>query len=117
MFSAIDVSHVLTLLDGVAKRSRLLVILQSRYRKDYIHFNDDVQGTAAVVTAGFVNGMKAQGTRVSDARVVMFGAGSSAVGVASFLMKAMIHEGLSEEEARKRIFMVSLQPLGNMLKP
>eukprot|EP00958_Prasinococcus_capsulatus_P000071 scaffold1_cov402-Prasinococcus_capsulatus_cf.AAC.71 len=83
----------------------------SRYRKDFIHFNDDVQGTAAVVTAGFVNGMKAQTTRITDARIVMFGAGSSAVGVASFLMKAMIHEGLSEAEARKRIYMVDTKGL------
>ena len=49
-------------------------------------------GTGAVVTAGFVNGMKYQGTELRDARVVFFGAGSSAVGVAgtiaTFMQKA-----------------------------
>jgi malic enzyme len=50
-----------------------------RYRHKYLHFNDDVRGTAAIVTPGFINGMKAQGTDLRDATVVMCGAGSSAV--------------------------------------
>jgi malic enzyme len=78
-----------------------------RYRNKYLHFNDDVQGTAAIVTAGFINGMKSQGTELKDAKVVMFGAGSSAVGVATYLSNALVAKGgLSEEEAKRRIFMI-----------
>ena len=44
--------------------------------------NDDIQGTGAVVTSGFINGLKYQRTRREDARIVFYGAGSSAVGVA-----------------------------------
>uniref|UniRef100_A0A7S0MYZ7 Malic enzyme n=1 Tax=Pyramimonas obovata TaxID=1411642 RepID=A0A7S0MYZ7_9CHLO len=82
-----------------------------RYRTKYIHFNDDVQGTAAIVTSGFINGMKAQGTDLKDAKVVMCGAGSSAVGVSGYLMKAMMMAGLSEAEARGRIYMVDSKGL------
>ncbi|KAK3235727.1 hypothetical protein CYMTET_54087, partial [Cymbomonas tetramitiformis] len=82
-----------------------------RYRRKYIHFNDDVQGTAAVVTTGFINGMKAQGTCITEAKVVMFGAGSSAVGVSTYLMEAMVMAGLSKEEARLRVYMVDTKGL------
>lgn len=87
-----------------------------RYRRKYIHFNDDVQGTAAVVTTGFINGMKAQGTKLSDAKIVMFGAGSSAVGVSSYLTEAMVRAGLSKEEAKRRIFMVDRKGLITMTR-
>uniref|UniRef100_A0A7S0MXS7 Malic enzyme n=1 Tax=Pyramimonas obovata TaxID=1411642 RepID=A0A7S0MXS7_9CHLO len=83
-----------------------------RYRTKYIHFNDDVQGTAAIVTSGFINGMKAQGTELKDARVVMFGAGSSAVGVCTYLCNAMVAKGgLTFEEAKKRIYMIDSKGL------
>ena len=70
-----------------------------RYRGKYRMFNDDVQGTAAVVTAGFINGMKAQGTELKDARVVMFGAGSSSVGVTGYLIEAMKAAGAASKGA------------------
>lgn len=60
----------------------------------------DIQGTGAVVTAGFINGLKAQGITSRDARVVFYGAGSSAVGVAHMIASYMITVGgLSREEA------------------
>lgn len=46
-------------------------------RQEVLCFNDDIQGTGAVVLSGFINGMKAQGTDLKDARVVFYGAGSS----------------------------------------
>lgn len=60
------------------------------------------QGTGAVVTTGFINGMKAQGTELKDARVVFFGAGSSAVGVAQSIASYIeLKGGVSAEEAKK----------------
>lgn len=64
------------------------------------HTTTDIQGTGAVVTAGFINGLKAQGITCADARVVFFGAGSSAVGVAHMIASYMKSKGgLSEQEA------------------
>lgn len=49
-----------------------------------------MQGTGAVVTAGFINGMKLQRTELRDARIVFYGAGSSAVGVANSIVMHMV---------------------------
>jgi malic enzyme len=83
----------------------------TKYRHTYKHFNDDIQGTAAAVAAGFLNGMKAQRTALADARIIMYGAGSSAVGVALVLRQALERAGLSTEEARQRIYMVDSKGL------
>lgn len=65
-----------------------------------------------MVTAGFINGLKAQGTPPAQARVVFFGAGSSAVGVAEALAAYLEHEaGVDREEARKCIFLVDSKGL------
>jgi len=78
-----------------------------RMRKKVLCFNDDIQGTGAVVTTGFINGMKAQGTELKDARVVFFGAGSSAVGVAQSIASYIeLKGGVSAEEAKKAIYML-----------
>lgn len=54
-------------------------------RDNLLCFNDDIQGTGAVVLTGFINGMKVQKTNLQDARVVFYGAGSSACGVAGMI--------------------------------
>lgn len=60
------------------------------------------QGTGAVVTTGFINGMKAQQTNLKEARIVFFGAGSSAVGVAKSIASYIeLKGGASAEHARK----------------
>ncbi|KAK9812749.1 hypothetical protein WJX72_002964 [[Myrmecia] bisecta] len=82
------------------------------YRDKVLCFNDDIQGTGAVVTSGFINGMKAQGTPIAEARVVFYGAGSSAVGVASMIALLLQQEGgTSKEEAFKNIYMVDSKGL------
>lgn len=90
---------------------RAFEILHRQHDK-LLCFNDDIQGTGAVVTAGFVNGMKYQKTDLKDARVVFYGAGSSAVGVADSIATYMQHKAdISWEEARKRIYMVDSKGL------
>eukprot|EP00891_Asterochloris_glomerata_P000944 jgi/Astpho2/944/Aster-00780 len=90
---------------------RAFAILE-RFRDKVLCFNDDIQGTGAVVTTGFINGLKAMKAEVKDARVVFYGAGSSAVGVAQMIATLLETEGgLSEEEARKRIYMVDSKGL------
>jgi len=86
-------------------------ILES-LRDDVLCFNDDIQGTAAVVSAGFLNGMKVQGTNLRDVRIVFYGAGSSAVGVAHMLASLIQCEsGLTKEEAYKAIYLVDTRGL------
>ncbi|KAL4430559.1 hypothetical protein ABPG77_005799 [Micractinium sp. CCAP 211/92] len=83
-----------------------------RQRSKLLCFNDDIQGTGAVVTSGFINGMKYQKTPLSDARVIFYGSGSSAVGVAEQIAAYMEQKAcISREEARRRIFMVDSKGL------
>jgi len=82
-----------------------------KYRQKYCFFNDDVQGTAAIAAAGFINGMKVQGHSLKEARVLFFGAGSSACGCAEGIASVMMHAGLNEETARSRIWMFDIDGL------
>ncbi|EIW78465.1 malic enzyme [Coniophora puteana RWD-64-598 SS2] len=87
----------------------------SRFRDQYPLFNDDIQGTGAVVLAGFVNAAalsaKASGRPLTDQRILFFGAGSAGVGVAHQLTSFFTLNGFSEQEARERIWLVDSQGL------
>jgi malate dehydrogenase (oxaloacetate-decarboxylating) len=80
--------------------------LLERYRNTLCTFNDDIQGTAAVVVAAVSGALSVTGTRFRDQRVVIAGAGSAGLGLAAYLGAAMRSEGLSDDEARRRIFLV-----------
>lgn len=69
-------------------------------------FNDDVQGTGAVIVGGFINAVKASGVPVKDHKAIFLGAGSAGVGVAKQIVEFFIKEGLTEEEARKKFWFV-----------
>jgi malate dehydrogenase (oxaloacetate-decarboxylating) len=68
-----------------------------RYKDELLTFNDDVQGTAAVVLGAAIGASKVAGKNLKDHRIVFVGAGSAAIGVADYLRCAMIEEGLSEK--------------------
>lgn len=74
-------------------------------------FNDDIQGTGAVVLAGMINAVKANGVPIRDQRAVVMGAGSAAVGVAKQIVEFFMSEGLTEEEARKCFYLVDTKGL------
>ena len=78
--------------------------LLERYRDQLCTFNDDIQGTAAVTTATLLAAVHATGVPLSQQRIAMFGSGSAGVGITNLLVRAMREEGLSEAEARKRIY-------------
>ncbi|KAJ3565930.1 hypothetical protein NP233_g7327 [Leucocoprinus birnbaumii] len=86
-----------------------------RYRNKYPVFNDDIQGTGAVVLSGFLNAAKlssaASGQPLTSHRILFFGAGSAGVGVAQQLMSFFTLQGFSKEEARRRIWLVDSQGL------
>ncbi len=80
--------------------------LLERYRDELCCFNDDIQGTAGVCVATLLAACKAKGEGMKDQKVVFVGAGSAGCGIAEQIVVAMTEEGLSEAEARERLFMV-----------
>ena len=82
-----------------------------RYAGKYTMFNDDIQGTGAVVLAGIINAVKRTGIPVKDQRAVLMGAGSAAVGVAKQIVQFFVQEGLTEDEARRCFSLVDTKGL------
>ena len=87
------------------------VRLLARYRDRVCCFNDDIQGTAAVALAGVLAALRITGGRLADQRFLFFGAGSAATGIAGLLSEALRREGLRDEDARSRIFLVDRRGL------
>jgi malate dehydrogenase (oxaloacetate-decarboxylating) len=82
-----------------------------RYRDRICTFNDDIQGTAAVALAALIGAVKVAGTPLTEQRIVMLGAGSAAIGVADEIRQAMVDEGLTPDEARRRFWVVDIDGL------
>jgi malate dehydrogenase (oxaloacetate-decarboxylating)(NADP+) len=82
-----------------------------RYGDTYTMFNDDVQGTGAVILGGFSTAIKASGVDIKDHRAIFLGAGSAGVGVAKQLVQFFIKEGLSEDDARRKFYFVDSKGL------
>jgi malate dehydrogenase (oxaloacetate-decarboxylating) len=85
---------------GASNARRIL----NKYASQVCTFNDDMQGTAAVVLAAAFAGVKAAGTQMRDQRVVIHGAGTAGIGIADMMRDVMIREGLSEPEATRRFW-------------
>jgi malate dehydrogenase (oxaloacetate-decarboxylating) len=92
---------------GASNARRIL----NKYASQVCTFNDDMQGTAAVVLAAAFAGVKAAGTQMRDQRVVIHGAGTAGIGIADMMREAMIREGLTEEEATGRFWAVDSRGL------
>ena len=84
-----------------------------RYQNELLTFNDDVQGTAAVVLGAVAGASKVAGKSFKEHQIVFVGAGSAAIGVADYLRVALVEEGLSENEARARFWIVDKDGLLN----
>ena len=82
-----------------------------RYGGKYTMFNDDIQGTGAVILAGIINAVKRNGVPIKDQRAVLMGAGSAAVGVAKQIVQFFMEEGLTEDEARRCFSLVDTKGL------
>ncbi|MDD9338542.1 NAD-dependent malic enzyme [Providencia heimbachae] len=80
--------------------------LLTRYRDQLCCFNDDIQGTASVALGSLIAASNAAGSKLSDQRVTFLGAGSAGCGIAEQIISQMKSEGLSDEQARSRIYMV-----------
>ncbi|MFV5313281.1 NAD-dependent malic enzyme [Acinetobacter schindleri] len=80
--------------------------LLEKYRDKICCFNDDIQGTAAVTIGSLIAASRATKKQLKDQIIAFLGAGSAGCGIAERIVSQMVREGLSEAEARKRIFMV-----------
>ncbi len=87
---------------GATNARRIL----TRYENTCCTFNDDMQGTAAVVLAAAFSAVRAAGSRIADQRVVIYGAGTAGLGIADMMRDQMIREGLSPQEATDRFYAI-----------
>ena len=79
-----------------------------RYRDKLLTFNDDIQGTAAVALGALHGASKVAGRPLSQQQVVMLGAGSAGIGVLDMVHREMVAQGLSEQDAAARIWVVDI---------
>lgn len=91
-------------------RSNAANILE-KYRKKIPTFNDDIQGTGIVTLGGLYGSLEISGEKLTDQIYVCYGGGTAGAGIASRVLREMVNEGLSEEEAYKHFFMVDKQGL------
>ncbi|MEO8570388.1 MAG: NAD-dependent malic enzyme [Chloroflexota bacterium] len=87
------------------KQANALRILD-RYRGRVPSFNDDIQGTASVVVAGILAGLRHLRTGLRDTRVVLAGAGAAGIGIARLIRLAMLDDGMEEAAVRRALVLV-----------
>ena len=80
--------------------------LLTKYRDQLCCFNDDIQGTAAVSVGTLIAACLNKGQKLSEQNIAFLGAGSAGCGIAEHIIRQMQREGLTEEQARKQVFMV-----------
>ena len=86
--------------EDFANRNAFAVL--ERYRRKILSFNDDIQGTGAVVVAGIRSALRQVGRRLEDERIVFFGAGASGAGSALAVRAALVASGVPASELPRR---------------
>lgn len=96
--------HALIQFEDFAQKNAMPLL--TKYRDKFCCFNDDIQGTAAVSVGSLIAASRAAGKQLKDQIVTFLGAGSAGCGIAEQIIAQMVAEGLSDSEARARVFMV-----------
>ncbi|HHT9952315.1 TPA: NAD-dependent malic enzyme [Legionella pneumophila] len=96
--------HVLLQFEDFAQQHAYPLL--ERYKDQLCTFNDDIQGTASVAVAAILAATRVTNTPLKEHRVALLGAGSAGCGISEQLVHAMMNQGLSEEEARSRFYLV-----------
>jgi len=104
-----ELPHVLLQWEDFATPHALPIL--ERYHDQLLTFNDDIQGTAAVVAAALAAAAAATGSRPRDQKIVMLGAGSAGIGVCEQIVRSMVADGLPESAARARIYVADINGL------
>ena len=76
------------------------------YRKELLSFNDDVQGTGAVVLGGIFSALKVKGQLLKEQKLAIYGAGAAGIGIARQLLGGLIGDGLTKREALDRLYVI-----------
>ncbi len=82
-----------------------------KYQKRVLSFNDDIQGTASVALAGILGGLRLNGGKLLDQKILFLGAGEAGTGIADLFVEASVQAGMAAEDARKRCWFVDSQGL------
>jgi len=85
--------------------------LLAEHRHHIRSFNDDIQGTAGVTVAGLYSACRATGTKLSEQKVLFYGAGAAATGIGELLVEAMTQDGIPAHEARLRCWFIDSKGL------
>ena len=85
--------------------------LLERYRDRLCTFNDDIQGTGAVTVAGLLAATKLLGSTLREQRIVILGAGSSAIGICDQIVAALVQSGHGEHDAKRKLWLVDSKGL------
>ena len=84
----------------------LACIALERYREKICCFNDDIQGTAVVTLDALLAACRIRKVELSTQKVVVVGAGSAGCGIAEQIIRRMVADGNSDQQARRQIYMV-----------
>jgi malate dehydrogenase (oxaloacetate-decarboxylating)(NADP+) len=85
--------------------------LLARYKDRHLVYNDDIQGTASVTLAGLTTALQIKNEKLAGQTVLFAGAGSAGIGIADMIVEAMADEGLSRDDARKRVTLFDVNGL------